>query len=187
MSREGGTSCLALIGLYVVCMGSEAPWSIWGWNTMSGICFKTSQQEFPLCCRRNQSDYYPWGYRSDPWPCSVGRGSQHCSKPWCGLKMRLGSHIAVAVAQASSYSSDSTPSLGNSICHAYSPEKQRTNKQTNTQLLSRGVPWWPSGLRICYCHCYGSGCCYSMGFILAWKLPHASCIAKKKIKIKKAF
>ena len=31
---------------------------------------------------------------------------------WCRSQTRLGSHIAVAVAQARGYSSDSTPSLG---------------------------------------------------------------------------
>ena len=37
--------------------------------------------------------------------------------------MRLGSLIAVALVYASSYSSDSTPSLGTSICRGCSPRK----------------------------------------------------------------
>ena len=37
--------------------------------------------------------------------------------------MWLGSGIAVAVAQASSCSSEWTPGLGTSICHGCSPEK----------------------------------------------------------------
>ena len=41
------------------------------------------------------------------------------------LQMRLRSRIAVAVACAGGYSSDSTPSLGTSICHGYSPKKQK--------------------------------------------------------------
>ena len=44
--------------------------------------------------------------------------------------MQLESHIAVAVAVASGYKSDWTPSLGTSICFGCGPKKQR-NKQTN--------------------------------------------------------
>ena len=37
--------------------------------------------------------------------------------------MRFGSGIAVAAVSASGYSSDSTASLGTSICYMYSPKK----------------------------------------------------------------
>ena len=49
--------------------------------------------------------------------------------------MWLGSCIAVAmaVAMAGSYSSDSIPSLGTSICHRCGPKKAKTNKQTKNQ------------------------------------------------------
>ena len=51
---------------------------------------------------------------------------QHCRKLWCRSKMQLSSGIAVAVGQASSYSSDLTPSLGTSIlCCRYSPKKKK--------------------------------------------------------------
>ena len=43
--------------------------------------------------------------------------------------MRLGSGVAVAVVYAGGYISDSTPSLGASICSRCSPKKK--NKQTN--------------------------------------------------------
>ena len=42
--------------------------------------------------------------------------------------MSLGSGFAVAVAQAGSYSSDLTPSLGTSICCTCSPKKQTKKK-----------------------------------------------------------
>ena len=41
---------------------------------------------------------------------------QCCHELWCRSQMWLGSHIAVAVVQASSYNSDSTPSLGTLRC-----------------------------------------------------------------------
>ena len=41
----------------------------------------------------------------------------------CRSQMRLRSHVAVAVAQAGGYSSDSTPSLGTSICCRSNPRK----------------------------------------------------------------
>ena len=50
---------------------------------------------------------------------------QHCCELWCRLKMHLGSHVALAVAQACSYSSDLTHSLGISMCCRYSPEKEK--------------------------------------------------------------
>ena len=42
--------------------------------------------------------------------------------------MRLRSYINVAVAQASSYSSNSTLSLGTSICHGSSPRNGKKKK-----------------------------------------------------------
>ena len=46
----------------------------------------------------------------------------------CRSRMQLRSGIAVAVAQASSYGLDSTPSLGTSICYRYSPKKTKKKK-----------------------------------------------------------
>ena len=52
-----------------------------------------------------------------------------CCELWCRLQMQLRSGIAVAVAYASGYSSDSTPSLGTSICHGCSPKKFKRQKK----------------------------------------------------------
>ena len=41
-----------------------------------------------------------------------GLRTQHCHELWCRSQTQLGSGIAVAVVQASSHSSDWTPSLG---------------------------------------------------------------------------
>ena len=43
--------------------------------------------------------------------------------------MRLGFSIAVAGAKAGSCSSDSTPSLGTSICHGGGPKKKKRKKK----------------------------------------------------------
>ena len=43
--------------------------------------------------------------------------------------MWLGSHVAVALAQASNYSSDSTPSLGTSICCRSGPRNGKKTKK----------------------------------------------------------
>ena len=52
--------------------------------------------------------------------------------------MQLGSCVAMAVAQASSYSSDSTPSLGTSICHGFGPKEQKKMyKLDQVSLLGR--------------------------------------------------
>ena len=52
---------------------------------------------------------------------------QHCRELWCRSQTLLGSCVAVAVAEASSYSSNQTPSLGTSICQGCSPKKQKNN------------------------------------------------------------
>ena len=54
---------------------------------------------------------------------------RHCRGLWCRSQMWLGSYIAVAVAQASNYSSDQTPSLGTSICCGHSPKKTKDKKK----------------------------------------------------------
>ena len=54
---------------------------------------------------------------------------RHCwGELWCKLQMQLGSHVAVAVVKASSCSSDSTPSLGTSMCYGCGPKKQKKKK-----------------------------------------------------------
>ena len=60
--------------------------------------------------------------------------------PWCTSQMWLGCHVAVAVAVAvaSSHSSDSTPSLGTSICHTCGPIKTK-QKHTSITNLSPGL------------------------------------------------
>ena len=52
-----------------------------------------------------------------------------CQELWCRSKMQLASHVAVAVAVASSCSSDLTPSLRNFIYCRCSPKKQNKKKK----------------------------------------------------------
>ena len=47
---------------------------------------------------------------------------------WCRSQTRLGSGVAVAVVEAGGYSSDSTPSLGPSICHGAAQEMAKRQK-----------------------------------------------------------
>ena len=54
-----------------------------------------------------------------------GLRSRCCHELQCRLQTRLGSHAAVAVVQAGSYSSNSTSSLGTSICHGCGPKKTK--------------------------------------------------------------
>ena len=49
----------------------------------------------------------------------------HCCELWCRSQRRLISWVAVAVAKASSCSSNLTPSLGTSICHRRGPKKKK--------------------------------------------------------------
>ena len=48
---------------------------------------------------------------------------------WCRSQTRLRSRVAEAVMQAGSYSSDSTLSLGTSLCHGCGPKKIKQLKE----------------------------------------------------------
>ena len=52
-----------------------------------------------------------------------------CHEMWCRSQTQLGSHIAVAVVQAGSCTSDLTSSLGISIGLRYSPKKTKKKKK----------------------------------------------------------
>ena len=54
---------------------------------------------------------------------------QHCHELWCRLQTRLGSHVAVALMYTGGCSSDSTPSLGTSICHRSGPRNGKKDKK----------------------------------------------------------
>ena len=77
----------------------------------------------------------------DPRPRSVGSGSGGCWELWCRSKTWLGSRVAVAVAQAGSCSSHSTPSLGTSICHRCGPKiaKKKTPKNKQKKPISKNI------------------------------------------------
>ena len=50
--------------------------------------------------------------------------------------MWLGSRVAVAVVQAGSCSSDSTTSLGISICYKYGPKKKKEERKKNSGVVA---------------------------------------------------
>ena len=64
----------------------------------------------------------------------------HGHELWCRSQTRLGSCIAVAVAEAGSCSSDSTPTLGTSMCHRYNPKKQKKEKEKRNQSMKSNSP-----------------------------------------------
>ena len=58
-------------------------------------------------------------------PSLRGLRIPHCHELWRKLQMQLWSGVAAAVGLAGSYSSNSTPSLGTSICHGCGPIKKK--------------------------------------------------------------
>ena len=68
-----------------------------------------------------------------------GSGTQCCCKLWCGSQMQLGSQVVVA--QAGSYSSDSTPSLRISIWHECDPDEPYLPPQFQLFLIQRLYTW----------------------------------------------
>ena len=66
-----------------------------------------------------------------------GLRMQHCCELWCRLQMWLRYCVAVAVAKANSYSSDSTPSLETSICHQCGPKQTKDQKKCGCLQLQK--------------------------------------------------
>ena len=67
---------------------------------------------------------------------------QCCHELWCRSQTQLGSHVAVAPAWADSQSSNSTPSLGTSICLGCSPRKDKNKtKKKKKKYNLRGLPF----------------------------------------------
>ena len=61
-----------------------------------------------------------------------------CCELWCGSQKRLGSLVAVALAWAGGYSSNSTPSLGTSMCRGRGPIKwQKDQKKKKKKDITR--------------------------------------------------
>ena len=59
-----------------------------------------------------------------------------CHDLWCRPQASLRSCVAVAVVQASGYSSDSIPNLGTSICHGCSSKKREKKKGGEKEKVS---------------------------------------------------
>ena len=85
--------------------------------------------EFPLWFRRLKTNWWPWGFGFNPWPHSVGLRIWRYRELWCRLQMCLRCHVAMAVIQAGSCSSDLTPSLGTSVCLRCGPKKKKKKKK----------------------------------------------------------
>ena len=56
------------------------------------------------------------------------------------MQTRLGSCVAVALAWAGGYSSDSTPSLGTSICHRSGPRNSKKTKKKKKKKRGEFLP-----------------------------------------------
>ena len=75
----------------------------------------------------HQKQIWLWSMRTQVQPLASlsGLRNQSCLDLRCRSQTGLGPGVAVAVVQASSCSSDSTPSLGTSTCHVCSPKKAK--------------------------------------------------------------
>ena len=72
----------------------------------------------------NKLDSYP-NWTSIHEASLSGLRIRHCRELWCRSQSRLGSGVAVAVAVASSCSSNLTPGLGTYMCRRCSPKKTK--------------------------------------------------------------
>ena len=167
--------------------------------------WKLIKQEFFLkvwssFCGKGMNLKYPRGW---VWSLASisGLRIQRCPELCCRSQMCLGSGVAVAVAQACGCSSDSTPSLGTSICHGYSPETH-TKFFLGVPIMAQQKRIWLgmmrlrvqslaslSGLGIQHCHelwCRSQTrhrlAAMAPTGPLAWEPPYAMGVALKKQK-----
>ena len=136
LSKREGTSgdrfCFRYYSLSVKFNG-DATHSVLGKFTKClPIWSKMTRKEFPLWLTGLRTQLL--SMRTWVWSLASlsGSGIWRCHELWC--RSWLGCLIAVAVVQAGSCSSNTTPSLGTSICYKYGPKKQnkwKTPKQNN--------------------------------------------------------
>ena len=72
---------------------------------------------------------------------------RRCREMWCGSQTRLGSRVAVALAEAGGYSSDSIPSLGTSICRRSGPRKKAKTPTHKKKSLGGPAFHWRGHLK----------------------------------------
>ena len=89
------------------------------------------KQEFPLWLSGEQIRLGTMRLRVRSLASLIGLRIRHCCELWCRSQMRLRSRVAVALAWASGYSSNSTPRLGNSICCSSGPRKGKKGEFTS--------------------------------------------------------
>ena len=82
---------------------------------------KKENQGFPVAAQQKGIRLGTMRLRVQSLASLSGLRIQCCRKLWCRFQRRLESGVAVAMALASSYSSDSTPSLGTSMCCSCDP------------------------------------------------------------------
>ena len=99
----------------------QEPWEI---TSVNGGVKKQELLEFLSWLSGNESNIHE-DAGSFPGPAQWIWG---CRELQCGLQMQLKSRIAVAVVQASSCSSNSSPSLGTFICLEFGCKKTKTKK-----------------------------------------------------------
>ena len=92
-----------------------------------------------------------------------------CYELWCRLQTSLRSGVSVAVAQASSCSSDSTPSLGTSVCRGCGPKrtkKQKAKQRNENPLLHQEMIEYDNS---------SNNLCHDAGSLLtiSWYLTHS--------------
>ena len=92
---------------------------------------------------------------------AIGLKESSCHELWCRSQRWIRSGVAVAVAQASSCSSDSTLSLGTTICHECSTkidQKKRASEREkeSRSLVIRLAGVWRNSFGMCVLQVRGS-------------------------------
>ena len=83
----------------------------------------------PVVAQRNRIQLGTMRWRVRSLASLSGLRIWRCHELWCRSQTWVRSGVAVAMAEASTCSSDSTPSLGTSICLGCGPKKTHTKKR----------------------------------------------------------
>ena len=102
----------------------------------------TCLMEFPLWLSQLRTQLVSMRMQVWSWALLSGLRIWHYHELFCRSKMRLRSDIAVAVVYAGRLSSDSTPSLGTSICHRCGPKKKKKKRKKKRTELVEELSFW---------------------------------------------
>ena len=94
------------------------------------LCFTVMEIGVPIVAQQKLTQLVSMRTQVRSLASISGSGIRHCGELWCRSQTGTDPTLLWLWWRPGSYSSDSTPSLGTSICHTCSPSKKTHNQTT---------------------------------------------------------